>query len=60
MPAERIVILGVVKNGMVVPQGSTPLPEGAQVEIVLRAPAIPADLQTEFTAWEKASDEAWK
>ncbi len=60
MTVERTVIPGVVKNGLVVPRGDIPLPEGAEVEIVLRSPAIPPELQAEFAAWEKASDEAWR
>ena len=35
MATERVVIPGVIKNGLVVPQGHVPLPEGAQVEIVI-------------------------
>ena len=32
MATERIVIPGIVKNGMVVPQNDTPLPDGAHVD----------------------------
>ena len=59
MPTERLVIPGVIKNGLVVPQGDTPLPEGAQVEIVITALELRPELQAEFDAWEQAGDEAW-
>jgi hypothetical protein len=47
-------ITGVVTNGVVVP--SSPLPEGAQVEIHLIAsrPQNPPELQEEFDGWERA------
>ena len=60
MPAERIVIPGVVKNGVVIPRGNTPLPEGAEVEITLSLPTVPPELQADFDAWERAGDEAWR
>ena len=47
-------ITGVVTNGVVVP--SSPLPEGAQVEIRLQPvrPEVPPELQEEFDGWERA------
>jgi hypothetical protein len=57
MVAERIVISGIVKNGLVVPENKAPLPEGARVEIVLASPETPKP-QAEFGAWERASEEA--
>ena len=46
-------IVGVVTNGVVIPQ--SPLPEGARVEIHLQtAQTVPAELQEEFDAWERA------
>jgi hypothetical protein len=52
------VVLGIVKNGLIVP--SAPLPEGAQVEIRVREgqPEIPPDLQEELRAWQRASANA--
>jgi hypothetical protein len=35
------------------------LPEGAQVEITITSLAITPELQAEFDAWERVSDEAW-
>ena len=59
MIPERVVIPGIVKNGVVVPQNDTPLPEGTHVEIWLSLAEMPPALQCELGQWEKASDEAW-
>jgi hypothetical protein len=59
MAAQRIVIPGVVKNGLVVPQNDTPLPEGAHVYILIGPPEMTPELQAELAQWEQASDEAW-
>lgn len=47
-------VWGVVKEGRIVP--STPLPEGAHVEIRLAdsPPGVPEDLRAEFEAWDRA------
>ena len=49
-----ITIPGTVTNGVVVP--SSPLPEGARVEIHLQPNRLelPAELQEEFDGWERA------
>jgi hypothetical protein len=51
-------VWGGVREGRVVP--SSPLPEGAHVEIRLADPPsqLPEDLQAEFEAWHQASDRA--
>jgi hypothetical protein len=59
MATERLVIPGIVKNGVVVPQNDTPLPDGAHVDIVIGAADVPPVLQAEWVQWETASDEAW-
>jgi hypothetical protein len=59
MATERKVIPGIVKNGVVVPQNDTPLPDGAHVDIILGSADVSPALQAEFTQWEQASDEAW-
>jgi hypothetical protein len=59
MDTNRVVIPGVVKNGLVVPQNDTPLPNGAHVEIVIGPVDVTPALQAEFDQWEQASDEAW-
>ena len=59
MASERVIIPGIIKNGLVVPQCHTPLPEGTLVEIVIPASELEPELRLEFDAWERASDEAW-
>ena len=59
MATERLVIPGIVKKGLVIPQNDTPLPDGAHVDIILGPADMPPELQAELTQWEKASDEAW-
>ncbi len=51
-------IPGVVLNGVVIP--SSPLPEGAHVEIQLKDKAleVPPELQEELKAWQQASAKA--
>jgi hypothetical protein len=51
-------VWGVVKEGRVVP--SSPLPEGAHVEIRLADPPaeVPEDLRAEFEAWDRAGANA--
>lgn len=59
MTTDRLVIPGVVKNGLVVPQNDTPLPDGAHVGIVIEAYEATEELQAELDQWDKASNEAW-
>jgi hypothetical protein len=59
MASERVVISGFVKNGLIVPRGHAPLPEGRQVEIVITAADLPPESRVEFDAWERVGDEAW-
>ena len=59
MATERVVIPGIVKNGMVVPQNDTPLPDGAHVDILISPPDVTPELKSELDQWDKASDESW-
>lgn len=59
MATERVVIPGVVKNGVVVPQNDTPLPDGVHVDIVIGKADVTPELQSELDQWDKVSDEAW-
>jgi hypothetical protein len=58
MAAEQVTFLGLVKNGLVVPQGKVSLPEGEWVEITFPALITP-ELSEEMAAWDRAGDEAW-
>lgn len=54
MSLPPTAIRGVVKGGLIVPEGEMKLPEGTSVAI------IPTDdLESEMAAWERAGDEAW-
>ena len=57
--SQQIGIPGIVRNGVVVPQSSHPLPEGSHVEIRLEAGEMSSSLRSEIEAWDKASDESW-
>jgi hypothetical protein len=59
MATERVVIPGIVKNGVVVPQNDTPLPDGVHVDILIGLADVTPELQSELDQWDKASDEAW-
>lgn len=59
MATERWVIGGIVKGGVVVPEGNAKLPEGARVAIVISPAVLSPELKAELGAWERASDEAW-
>lgn len=59
MATERVVIPGIVKNGLVVPQNDTPLPDGAHVDILIGPADVTPELKSELDRWDKASDEAW-
>ena len=52
--AMSITVTGTVTNGVIVP--SSPLPEGARVEIHLQANRleVPPELQEELDGWERA------
>lgn len=56
---EKIMINGIVRNGIVIPQKGTELPEGIQVEIVFVSPTMSPELKSEFEAWDRVGDEAW-
>jgi hypothetical protein len=53
-----VIVAGIVKNGVVVP--NAPLPEGAFVEVhVVSGPIdVPPELQAELDAWQQAGAEA--
>ena len=59
MATERVVIPGIVKNGVVVPQNDIPLPDGARVDILISPTDVTPELESELDQWDKASDEAW-
>ena len=56
---EKIMINGIVKNGIVIPETGADLPEGIRVEIVFAPPTMTPELKAEFEAWDRIGDEAW-
>jgi hypothetical protein len=56
---EPVVIRGVVRDGVVVPDETERLIEGARVGIVLTAATMTSELAVETAAWERVSDGAW-
>ncbi|HUR53966.1 MAG TPA: hypothetical protein VMZ71_07535 [Gemmataceae bacterium] len=65
MGEKSSLIRGWVRDGVIVLQPGTPLPEGAEVRVELvpeeeRGP-IPftPEERAEFEAWDRLSDEAW-
>ena len=59
MKTERWTIPGIIKDGVVVPQSNTPLPNGIYVDILIRPVDMTPELKSELDQWDKASDEAW-
>jgi predicted DNA-binding antitoxin AbrB/MazE fold protein len=59
METERLVVNGTIRGGVIIPETDVRLPEGTHVKIVIDAPTIPPELQSEFDAWARVGDEAW-
>ena len=59
MSTDNPIIPGIVKDGVIVPKSQNPLPEGTEVEIVIRDSAMTPELRDELAAWQAGGDEAW-
>ena len=59
MPSAPVAVRGVVRGGVVVPDATAALPEGARVTIYIGDPAVTPELAEDFAAWDRASEEAW-
>lgn len=58
MTIERVAVGGMYRGGVVVPDGELPLADGTRVEILVPTPPVlTPELQAEFDAWDRASDE---
>lgn len=53
------IISGVVRDGVIVPDESGLLIEGARVGIVLPARGIRAEVEAEFAAWDQVGADSW-
>ena len=60
MSTNNRIIPGIVKNGVVVPQANSELPDGARVNIVLQPAEMPRELREELEAWQRAGGQAWQ
>ena len=60
MSTDSRIIPGIVKNGVVLPQANSDLPDGAHVNIVLQPAEVPQELREELEAWQRAGDQAWQ
>ncbi len=60
MSTDSRIIPGIVKNGVVVPQANSDLPDGAHVNIVLQPAEVTQELREELEAWQRAGDQAWQ
>ena len=60
MSTDGRIIPGIVKNGVVVPQANSELPDGAHVNIVLQPAEVTQELKEELEAWQRAGDQAWQ
>jgi len=60
MSTDSRIIPGIVKNGVVVPQTNSELPDGAHVNIVLQPAEMSQELKDELEAWQRAGDQAWQ
>jgi hypothetical protein len=58
MATKRVVIPGIVKNGLVVPKTDTPLPDRAHVDIIIGPANVTPALQAEFDQLEQASGDS--
>ena len=59
MITERVRIHGVIRGGVVIPDTRVTIPEGTEVEISFVINELPRELQEEFEAWNRASDDSW-
>ena len=60
MSTDGRIIPGIVKDGVVVPQANSELPDGAHVNIVLHPAEMPQELKEELEAWQRAGCQAWQ
>ena len=60
MSTDGRIIPGIVKNGVVVPQTNSELPDGAHVNIMLHPTEIPQELKDELEAWQRAGIQSWQ
>lgn len=59
MSTDGRTITGIVKDGVIVPQSGSGLPEGMEVNIVIPKEAMTPELREELAAWQQAGMQSW-
>lgn len=59
MSTDSRTILGIVKDGVIVPQPGSGLPDGMEVNIVIPQEAMTPKLKAELAAWQQAGLQSW-
>ena len=59
MSTDSKVITGIVRDGVVVLQPGSELPEGTEVNILIPEEAMTPELEEELAAWQQAGLDTW-
>ena len=59
MSTDGRTITGIVKDGVIVPQSGSGLPDGMKVSIVIPEEAMTPELREELAAWQQAGMQTW-
>lgn len=59
MSGKAPILKGVVRNGVVVFDAPTKLPDGTEVEVTVAPLPLTPEEQAEFGAWQGLRDDAW-
>jgi hypothetical protein len=59
MSAKPPVLKGVIRDGVVVFESPTKLPEGTEVEVIVAPLPFTPEEQAEWEAWKGLHDDAW-
>ena len=60
MTSERLIVSGVLRNGVVVPDERLELLEGTQKQISYSQGGLSREEADEFAAWDRAGADTWK
>lgn len=59
MSTDGRTIIGIVKDGVIVPQSGSGLPDGMEVSIVIPEESMTPELREELAAWQQAGLQSW-
>lgn len=59
MSTDGRTFTGIVKNGVIVPQAGSGLPDGMEVHIVIPEEAMTSELREELAVWQQAGMQSW-